>query len=571
MKRILFTVAAAGTTLLATAQSVQDGWKALYYGKFKSAKEIFEKLATAKPDDAAANYWLGQVYISQPEPDLAAARAQYAKAMTSTNQNPLIVAGMGHVEVLEGKKAEARAHFDAAVEATKSKKNKQFGDFEVLAAIGRANADGSSEQGDPDYGIQKLDQAAQIDEKNPDILVSKGVSYLKKGGEFGGPAKMAFDAAIARDPNYARAYWRIGRIFESQKNTPVMLENYEKAVQVDPEFAPAFLSLYNYYSNRDVNKAKGYLESFIAKSDKDCETDFFYADYLFRAGRYQESLAKGQEINGVCPADKMPKLYNLFGLNYDRLGDSVKAKENMETYISKQPADKITGDDYAQMAKLYLKFPADSAKVDPLITKAFDADTSKDGKLAIAKAAAEAFATAKNFAGQYKWLDKAFQIKPDTSARNYYFIVTAATQAGIFDGADAYADRYINSYPDQVQGYYLRTEAAKKADFDTSKGSAIPAIDQYNQFLVKDTAKNKSRIFNNIGYKIAYYANKKQDYPKALEAVNEILAIDPTNSYATQVKKQLEAAMNRGTKPAGGSSGQAGGGATGTKSSGKQP
>jgi tetratricopeptide (TPR) repeat protein len=151
-------------------------------------------------------------------------------------------------------------------------------------------------------------------------------------------------------------------------------------------------------------------------------------------------------------------------------------------------------------------------------------------------------------------------IRPDTTARNYYFIIDAAIKAGEYGAADTLSSKYIASYPDQAQGYFLRNKAAILSDADTSKGTAIPAIDQYNTFLRQDTAKNKNRIITNIGYKVYYYANKTRDYEKAIAALDEILALDPENTYAKSAKAQLQKIMNKksgAATPKSGSSGKA--------------
>lgn len=525
------------------AQSVDDGKKFLYYEQFTKAKDVFNKLIAANPADAEAYYWLGQAYIY--DDSLPKAQEVYTKALTATNQNPLILVGIGHVETLEKKNTEAKAHFEAAIAATKSKKNKQYGDPLVLAAIGRANADGGSDIGDPVYGIQKLQQAAELEPTNPEIQLNTGVSQLKRGGEYGGEAKKAFDAALRIDPKYARSYMRIGRIFESQKNTTLFLENYNKAIETDPDYAPAYLALYNYYQNRDVNKAKELLDKYIANTQKSRETDFFYADYLFRAGKYQESLAKAKELEAGLNGEPYAKIHKLFAMNYDRLGDSVNAKKEMETYIAQENPAKVTGESYATMAGLYLKTDKDAAKAEEMINKAIAIDTVVENKVGYMSSLATAYAAAGDFKGQYKWLNNMNTLKPDASARNLYMLTDAAIKAGEFGAADTLSSKYVTAFPDQTQGYFLRTKAAMLSDADTSKGTAIPAIDQYNAFLMKDTAKNKNRIITNIGYKVYYYANKSKDYPKAIDALKEILVIDPENSYAKSALAQLEKIQNK--------------------------
>ena len=320
MKRIAFVMLSSVAVLVASAQSVADGVKAIYYEKYKTAKAILEKLVSANPADVDANYWLGQVSLNQGE--IANARTVYANAMGTTTQNPLIVVGMGHVELMEGKLSDARAHFDAALAATNNKKG---GDPKILTAVGRANADGDSKTGDPVFGIEKLATAAKLDLKDPEIYVQMGISQLKRGGEFGGESKKAYEEALVRDPKYAKAKLRIARIFLSQNNKELFLPLMEEATQLDPNYGPAWQALYTYYAERDVNKAKDYLDKYIALADKDCETDFFYADYLLRAGKKEDALAKAREMEVACGGANFPKLDKLYAIIYDRTGDSVNA------------------------------------------------------------------------------------------------------------------------------------------------------------------------------------------------------------------------------------------------------
>jgi len=300
------------------------------------------------------------------------------------------------------------------------------------------------------------------------------------------------------------------------------------------------------------------LEQYIAHTERNRETDFFYADYLFRAGKYQESLAKAKELEAALNGQNYAKVHKLFAYNYDRLGDSINAKKELETYIAQENPAKITGDSYASLAELYLKVDKDSVKAEEAINKALAADTVLENKLGYMRTMADALAKSGDFKGQFKWLNNIYTIRPDTSARNYYFIIDAAIKAGEFGAADTFSSKYIASYPDQPQGYFLRNKAAILADADTSQGSAIPAIDQYNTFLRKDTTKNKNRIISNIGYKVYFYANKAKDYPKAIEALDEILALDPSNSYALSAKEQLKKLLNKKSGAAAPKSGTSG-------------
>ena len=550
MKRIAFVMLSSVAVLVVSAQSVADGVKNIYYEKYKTARGILEKLVAANPADADANYWLGQVFLNQG--DVAAARAVYAKAMTTTNMNPLLQVGMAHVELMEGKTADARAHFDAALAATTNKKG---GDPKILTAVGRANADGDSKTGDALYGLDKLTTAARLNLTDPDAFVLAGITQLKRGGEFGGESKKAYEEALVRDPKYAKAKLRIARIFLSQNNKELFLPLMLEATQLDPNYGPAWQALYTYYAERDVNKAKEYLDRYIAVAEKDCETDFFYADYLLRSGKRDEALAKAKEMEGVCGGQNFPKLDKLYAIIYDRTGDSLNAKASMAKYIAKENPDKIGAIDYANYAAILAKFPGNEAEVEANMVKAIAKDTTVEKRLEYVGMLATTYARDSNYCAQSKWLGMVAQFKSSISATEYYYWGDAATKCATrtsdtmskrlaHDRADSIYGAYIDKYPDQPQGYAFRSTNRKLQDADTSKGLAIPAIDAYNVFLMKDTAKNKSTIIRNYYYVIPYFATRLKNFQKALDAANGILALDPTNQYALSVKPVAEKYLN---------------------------
>ena len=116
MKKILFslsaTIALLFTGNLLFAQSVDQGKKFLYYERYKSAKETFEKVLQANPNDLAAVYWLGQTLLAPKENrDTAGAKALYQKSLMSNGTAPLILAGMGEIELLESNVGNGKQNF----------------------------------------------------------------------------------------------------------------------------------------------------------------------------------------------------------------------------------------------------------------------------------------------------------------------------------------------------------------------------------------------------------------------------------------------------------------------------
>lgn len=637
MKRLLLSVGVVLSGLGVFAQTVETALKDMFDGRVQKARKDLEAVVAGKPNDAEANYWLGQAMLAAAKPNGQAAQVAarekvkelYTKAMAATSQSPLLMVGVGHIELLEGKNAEAKAHFDAAIAATANKKNKKYGEPAILNAIVRANADGSSKIGDLALTEEKAKQSEEILGATPDMFVNLGIMYLKTGGENGGPAKRSFEKALALDANYAPALYRIGLIFESQRNTEMFMDYYQKSVQANSKFAPGYLELYEHWSMKDVNKAQEYLEAYVANSDKDRETDYFKGDYLFRAGKYTESLKMAEEIEAGLNGERFPKVNKLYAFNYDRLGGKLlpngvsigmgksqvtqllkdpksvsktsipagtsemwfydgyaigfdtnglvdyvleskgtvepnapnskeyftKAMQYLEKYMAETEDDNKSADDYALMAAQYLKVPGNLEKAELNAEKAVSMDTSLVGKVAIMDKLIAAYGAQQNWAGQFKWMKRRNELKPDNSARNLFFMVDAAHKAKLYDDAVAMASQYITTFPDQVQGYSLKVRSAMAADPDTSKGSAIEALDQYSAFMMSDTAKYRKRIINNHGYKIYYYIVKAQDFTKALASANDILALEPTNEYALGAKAEAE----RFIKATGGKAAAAGG------------
>ena len=159
-----------------------------------------------------------------------------------------------------------------------------------------------------------------------------------------------------------------------------MDEWFVKAIDADHEYGPVYLSYFYYYQERDVNAAKEYLDKYIARADKDCNTNYFEADYLFRAGKYQESIAKADSMAaGECK--DFPRLGILYAYNYSRLGDSDKAEKHIEQFLKAVPASEIEPDDYVLAANVFGKVQGMEDSALTYYQKAMDVDTVAKNKV----------------------------------------------------------------------------------------------------------------------------------------------------------------------------------------------
>lgn len=511
---LMLTAMLAAQCLMA---QLTDGIKYLNYDKIKSAREAFQKAYDANPKDPQNIYWLGQALMATDGGDpskeeIQAAKAVYQKGLQDIGSDAWLLVGMGHVEILQGGDMNSvKQKFEQAITATTEVKGKNKGkpNPAILNAIGRANAYVSSNLGDHNYAIDKLKQAAAIDLTNPDIYINMGINYLKLGGENGGEAVKAYQEAIVRDPKNAKAMYRIGKIYQSQNNKELLELNFNNAIAADPAFPPVYYAYFEYYANKDITKAKEYLDKFVVYADKDPLNDLYLANYLFLAGRYAESLAKAKELDAAVGSKILPKLDILFAFNYDRTGDSVQAKNYLKKYFANSPADKNVPSDYDLAVKVFTKFPGSETEAVTYIELAMNNDTSKVNKINYANQAADLFGHAHLYPQQIQWIKKAIALKGNMSEADHYRITSAAFSAKDYVQTIALAKDYMVAYPDKPQPYSFFKKASLAADPDTSKGIAIANfyyLDSVYNAVNKE--KYKTDIFNNQGFIVYTYANQ---------------------------------------------------------------
>ncbi|MFL9481266.1 tetratricopeptide repeat protein [Chitinophagaceae bacterium LWZ2-11] len=539
-----------GVTYL-SAQSVADGIKYLNYEfKNKTATDVLKKAYDANSKDARTIYWYGQALLA--DQDIKGAKALYQGALQSGINDPWIIAGMAHISMIEGGDINSiKQQFEQAITMATETKGKNKGKVNpgILEAIGRANADRDAKTRDIQYAIDKLKLAQTLDLVNPDISIDLGVNYLRLGGEYGGEAVKAFTDATTRDPKNAEAKYRIGRVYESQNNKDLFEQYFNDAITADPNYPPVYYAYYEYYANKDVNKAKGYLDQFIAKADPDSKNDLLLADYLFRAGQYNESLDKIKNLDATVGATAVPRINIVYAYDYDRLGDSLKAKDYVQKFFANAPADDIQPTDYELAVKVLSKFPGNEDAAVGYIKKAIASDTLTADRINYTKMAADLYGKAQNYTEQFNWLNQNAALKAgNLASTDYYYLTDAALKAKSFTEGARIADEYIQKFPDQIYGYRAKVLLAVAEDADTTKGTAIPAIEQYITFLSKDSIKNQKLISSQFYYEASYYSDKAKDYPKALEAINRLLTYYPDDKFGIQVKPILEKASAQGSK-----------------------
>jgi tetratricopeptide (TPR) repeat protein len=518
------------------AQTVDPARRFIYYERYKSAKDLLEKALASNPNNIDAMYWLGQVYIETK--DTAAAKALYQRGLASNGSAPLLLAGMGQVELMEGKVHEAKQRFETAISLTKGK------DIQVLNAIARANVEARA--GDANYAIEKANQATQVKGFNdPETYLLMGDAYRKNID--GGGAVTAYNKALALNPKLAAAKYKIGKVYLTQNNKEYFLPAFEESIQMDPAYLPALFELFYYYYFRDVNKAEQYLNQYVSNADQGPDIDYLKTDFTYAKADFAGARTKAQQLINQYGDKVNPRMYRMIAYTSDTLGDLAGAKQAMNTYLSKADPESVLPADYLELANINSKIPQSQSEAFMNYQTAIDKDTSLENKIKYINDAAELAKKLGDRKQQAAWLGIAYRMNKNPNQNDLYNYGYAHYQAGNYDSAiNIFCNQYESKYPNEIFGYLWCARANEAKDTTKLTDAAVTAYEKLAQMSMSiDSSKYKGQAKTAL-YKLATNANDfKKDSRAALAYINQILVIDPADPNAQKIKEILEKAINK--------------------------
>jgi tetratricopeptide (TPR) repeat protein len=541
MNKMRFSLLVAGVASLcnvAFAQSVDQGKKFLYYHRFKSANDVFDKILASNPNNIEAIYWKGQTLLDLK--DSVGAGDIYSKALQTNGTAPLLLVGMGGVELRMGKVADAKARFETAISLSKGK------DIAVLNAIGDNSTDAPA--GDGQYAVEKLTQATQIKGFNSaETYVLMGDAYRKLVD--GGNAVTAYNKALTLDPKDAEAKYKIGLIYQSQNNPEFFLPAYTDAITLDPNYAPAFYALYTwYFAHGDVDKSTDYLNKYIAVADATPQNEYDRISLGYVAKKYDQTISESKAAIQAQGDKAYPKYYLLIAYCYDAKNDSTDAKDYLSQYFAKQKADAFVSNDYKFLGKIQSKFPTDSAASVGSYMKAISLDTVLANKLQIIKDAAADAKTGGHKTAYAYWLGVGYPFIKNPVNSDLFNWGIANYQAGNYKTSDSiFCGMYTSQYPTEIFGYLwcARSKAAQD-DSTNSQGLAVDAYQKLGAMARSldstakaagsaDSIKYRGQALSSYFYLASYFNDIKHDKPAAIFWMEQVLVVDPTNATAPKI------------------------------------
>jgi len=218
----------------------------------------------------------------QLDPESAAAQAALAMALD----------WHGTWLLLHGRDAEAEDHYAQAVSAAQEAILLDLGYPEAHAYLAEAYMD----QGQLVDAIQSAQAGVDLDPDRPDV--QRAVGYVRESqGNYRGAAE-AYQEALKHDPTVPYLWLALGRNYRilTIQAAPSYLEDavdaFERAIQIDPNYGPAYDELgWTYYNLQDYRKATEVLEQAI-QIDPNSWSAYNHLGVAYYSNRNYEGVAE---------------------------------------------------------------------------------------------------------------------------------------------------------------------------------------------------------------------------------------------------------------------------------------
>ena len=560
-KTIIITLISGYMAISAVnAQSIQEGVNHLYADRFQSASATFKKLLALNPNNIEATYWLGQTYLDMDDNELA--RQLYENALLTSANAPLLLVGKGHVLLLENKLTEARQNFETAIAASKGKKGD---DPVILNAIGRANID--AKNGDHKYAIEKLEIAAQRDPKNADIFLNLGNAYRKEGkGDGGGLAYSNYNKALAINPNFAYAYLRLAKLFETQQNWDLVLQNLMDAIAKDPGFSLAYYELFYYYwwFKQDFTQAEAMLKKYTDNrpNEDHIEDNYLYSQLCWARKDFDCAIEKAESVARSMGSKIKPRVYRQLAYSYfgkgssaiakgdsaKAKGDYEKAKNNIDVFFLKSKDGPIP-EDFKLKAEILSGLGAADDEIYKVFIDGAALDTILQSKIDFLNKGVDFFKAKGNKCLEANLRLVVYNTRKNPKPGELFFIGLPMYQCGQLNRADSIFKAYSAALPDSIFGHFWGARVNSAIDTTMQAGLAVPQYEKTLALASKDMSRLSSFGIEAAGYLAGYYNNIKSDVTTAISYINKGLEFDSTNVNLKRTKELLDRIQQQNQSP----------------------
>lgn len=552
---VLTALAASVFTFNAQAQSIQDGLKLLQYEQPSKAISVFESLAKAEPTNAEKQFYLGNAYSALGKP--SEALAAYTNAATLDPKGVFSQVASARALLAKGNFAEAKKGFDGVAKSTKNK------DANALRLCGESYLY-IADKTQLTTGLDYLQRAQAADPKNYAVYLTLGDAW--RAAREGGKAMSAYENAALFDKTTPIPYYKAGSIWFNAKNEKLFMENMEKAIAIDPNFAPSLKRVADYYYNADkVKQSKDYYDKYMKLGDISLADKVQYANVLFLTKDCTGAIA---QINDIIKVDTSYNYLNrLVGYCSFDSGDAANALTFMEKFLRNTKSEKIIPSDYEYYAKSLEKAGKDSLAI-VNFEKAIAKDTTGKKAELYGNIAATYFKMKQYGKAAVAYETKMAKLGANAQdnydlGRSLFFSTYSlnkadtATLYNTFHKADQAFAKVLEVKPTAASGWNYRakcnvnfepnipdeaTDPTGAAAGRAAYGKAKPFYEKFVELAGTGADKDKYKKDLITAYKyLGYEATTKDNYDAAKVFCQKILELDPNDKDTIETLASLEA------------------------------
>jgi tetratricopeptide (TPR) repeat protein len=603
MKRIILSPALwlavlIACPLIASAQDLNSAISLTRSEQYDKAATMLDDLIKKDPANGKNYFYLGENILADFYSDtisnslaVAAKEAQdvYQKGVQANPNDPLNYIGLAKVAFLQGDNKtanEMRTKAKSFLQPYKKVSKKMVpppAEYAfTLAKIAESYIDQFDQKVDTAAALPLIREAIKIDNNNKDVYIIAGDIYnlLNDGSK----AIAFYNQAQFADPTSPTAAMKIGNIYVKGRALQPAISNFEDAINLNENFAPAYRELGQVYLlAQRFDQAKTYFEKYLQLTAGNIPAKIRYVNALFYAKDYEgviknvedifkvdQSRAYMNRIAGYSAYEKNPPDYNLALSYMNRLFETVAP-------------ERILWKDYQYLARILLKKNADFTKMTDELSSLNQQIEKEKGKYSTASAAekakikpnidnltAKADELGKKIDAAQAEIDRAFDAyykaltyRPDdkslmneigtqlytfkryNDAAKFYAKLLDPSKDNLdelmrigrayysgenYKSADSIFTSVTQSHPDYVPAYLWIANTYTKMDPDSKLGLAKPKFEKLLQVAQKDSVANAPAMMDAMTY-LSYYYMVNDNFSAAREYYNRMINLSDNKDY----------------------------------------
>ncbi len=520
LRNSIILLGISSTIFSSSAQTLNDGVKALELGLNDKSRTIFRKIIANEPKNAKAWFYLGQAYCEGDQND--SAKYIFNQGIIANPAEALNFAGLGRTQMEDGKKDEAKMNFEKALNMSNYK------DISVYFAVIEASLTESTKN--PEYALMVAKNAQKVNPNDLYVFLALGDALVENGGNGGGDAVTQYEAARDKYPKDPKPYFWLGKIYVHARANDVALTNFNKALELNPDYASVYSELASMYiHDNKPDIATDYLKKYLSLNGNNISARSRYLTLMFTKKNYKEVIDEANTIRSRDTSN-VPIL-RVLGYSYFETKQYKKAQAALSIYFARLGTKKPLISDFEYLAKAY-----DSLKNDSMAIynykKIIETDSNRY----------DVYNTlADKYNGLKRYKDAIYMLSTKVNRgkakiNDRYELAKYYYQTNQYELADSQFAVVNRAVPSNVNVYLWRGRTNAGLDPDSKKGIAKPFYDQFLEKANNDLSKYKDGIVEAYGYLGFYYFQKKEFGPSK-EYCNKVIAIDSKDKRALTLLK----------------------------------